>query len=130
MLGLIAGIVFAVAARLERAWVTIVIVPFGYLTTLASGLYPTDNNPGPILQCSAFLVNRGFPLPWNSTYRITGAQWCPAPLLPLLDPSMGLVSFSLDLVFYVAAGQAIIQLYRGVTGKTIKTRSSRVNRMV
>jgi hypothetical protein len=64
---------------------------------------------------------------WTST-----GPGCIVPLLPLypLNPGTNIVSFSLDMIFYVAVGVAIIQLYRGITGKTITARSSQVNKMV
>jgi hypothetical protein len=51
---------------------------------------------------------------------------CIVPLLPLypLNPGMNMVSFALDVVFYVAVGLAIIQLCRGIIGKNYHSSSS------
>ena len=76
ILALTAGIVYVVAARLERAWVAIAMIPLGWVATIASGFYPTD--AGPTIECDIFRVNKGFPLPWNLTHRAS-ALFCPTP---------------------------------------------------
>jgi hypothetical protein len=132
VIALFAGMGFVVVARLERPWVPIVTVPLGVLVTLASALYHHADVP---LQsaCAFGRVNIGFPLPYRYAYMWTSTgPGCIVPLLPLypLNPGTNIVSFSLDMIFYVAVGVAIIQLYRGITGKTITARSSQVNKMV
>jgi hypothetical protein len=126
VIALFAGIGFVVVARLERAWVSIVAVPFGVLAALASALYHHADVP---LQsaCAFGRVNFGFPLPYRYAYMYTSTgPGCIVPLLPLypVNPGMNMVSFSLDVIFYVAVGVAIIQLYRGIIGKTITAQTS------
>ena len=41
-----------------------------------------------------------------------------------------MIFFSLDTIFYVAVGLAIIQLYRGVNRTTITARSQPINKMI
>jgi len=126
VIALLAGIGFVVVARLEGPWVYIVTVPFGVLATLASALYHHLDVP---LQsaCAFGRVNFGFPIPYRYTYMSTSTgPGCIVPLLPLypINPGTNMVSFSLDVIFYVAVGLAIIQLYRGIIGKTITAQTS------
>jgi hypothetical protein len=105
------------------------MVPFGILATLVSSLYQIANNPVNPLGCAASYVNRGFPLSWYSTYYFVGSH-CTILLIPANNPIINMVSFLLDVVFYVAAGIAIIQLYRGAVEKIPSTTSARVNKIV
>ncbi len=120
LIGLVVGIAFALAARLERHWVMIVMIPLGFAATFASASYPPINNAGPITECATFRVNRGFPLPWTVTHELPGSYFCPPPgwLQPSINPTMGAVSFFVDVIFYIAIGLAIIQLFRATTGRT------------
>ncbi len=118
MIGLIAGIAFAVAARVEKFWVPVVMVPFAVLTTLASAVYQVANSSRLVGECAIVTVSRGFPLPWRSTYDLIGPR-CLLLLYQILAPIRNTTLFSLDALFYVAAGLAIIQLFRGITGKTL-----------
>jgi hypothetical protein len=132
VIALLAGIGFVVVARLEKPWVFIVTVPFGVLATLASALYHHIDVP---LQsaCAFGRVNIGFPIPYRYTYMYTSTgPGCIVPLLPLypLNPGTNMVSFSLDVIFYIAVALAIIQLYRGATGKTIIGRALRAKTIV
>jgi hypothetical protein len=132
VIALLAGIGFVVVARLERLWVSIVAVPFGVLATLASALYHHIDVP---LQsaCAFGRVNIGFPLPYRYAFIYTSTgPGCIVPLLPLypIHPGTNMVSFSLDVIFYVAVGVAIIQFYRGITGKTITPGSTRTHNMI
>ncbi len=129
---LLAGITLSVAARLERPWVPIVMIPFGVLATGVSTAYHVIVNPGLVVGCSIARVGMGFPLPWGFTFNLAGGGRCILPLVPLyspLTPRPDFVSFALDMIFYVAFGLAIMQFYRGITGKTIATGSSRVNNL-
>jgi hypothetical protein len=128
MVGLAVGIAFAVAARIERYWVPVVMVPLGILATLASVLYQVVNNPVRPGGCVFAFVHGGFPLPWNTTYNLVGSG-CLAFPLTIINPVIDRVSFSLDVVFYVAVGLAVIQLYRGITGRTITARSLLASKM-
>src|SRR4029077_146033 len=116
MIGLVLGTLFAVAARLERAWVPIAIAPFGIIATLASALYRVSNNSSHFGECAIAYVSWGFPLAWNSTYEYFGR--CTLLPLPYLSPNRFLVFFSTDVVFYVAVGVGLIQLFRATTGRT------------
>jgi hypothetical protein len=130
---LLAGIVFSVAARLERFWVPIIMIPFGVLATGVSTAYHVVVNPGLVIGCSIARVGMGFPLPWGFTYHPAGDGRCIVPLVQLyslLTPGPNIASFALDVVFYVAIGLAIIQLYRGVNRTTITARSQPINKMI
>jgi hypothetical protein len=119
VLALITGIVFTVATRLERSWVPIVLAPLGILLTLVSRAYQVSSAPGNEAICAVTHVNNGFPLQYYFTMSFEGPR-CLRLLLPLLvPPRTALSSFLLDVAFYIAAGLAIIQLYRGITGTTI-----------
>jgi hypothetical protein len=124
---LLAGITLSVAARLERLWVPIVMIPFGILATAASTAYHVVVNPGQVVGCSIARVGTGYPLPWSFTYNLAGDGRCIVPLVPLYSPLIprpNIVSFVLDMVFYVAIGLAIFQLYRGIIGKTMTAQTS------
>jgi hypothetical protein len=129
LIGLFPGIIFAVASRLERTLVPILMFPFAVLATVASALHHRVNYPGQLIECGVYRVNIGFPLPWNFRYELYGNSPCPLPAFPL-PPQPNMISFFLDVVFYVAAGIAIIQLLRGTIGRTNTTRSSPVNKMI
>jgi hypothetical protein len=119
MIGLIAGIAFTVVVGLERVWVPALMVPFRILATIASAVYRIAEVPGQVYMCAFARINVGFPLQYNFTYDSIGSR-CIVPLHPLvLAPRIDIALFSLDAIFYVAAGLAIIQLYRGIIGKTI-----------
>jgi hypothetical protein len=113
-----AGVAFVVAARLEKAKVLGVIVPVAILTALISGLYTVTLTSGPPGTCSFMYVNRGFPLAWGSTYDIFLNPCILLRYLPV-NPARDAIFFSLDVIFYVAVGLAIIQLFRGLARKTI-----------
>jgi hypothetical protein len=125
---LLASIVVAVGYRFERLWVPLAMVFFGLLATVVSSAHSVvfdPSNPGLTYPCCVTRVNRGFPLPWSFTYEYLGGVR--RALLPLYSqPYAGLdmVAFVLDVVFYVAIGLAIIQLYRGTIGKTITAQTS------
>ena len=111
MIGLIAGIGFSVEGRLESLWVPVFLVPLGILVTATSALL-VSVTPANFGDCTITYVGRGFPLPWNSAFDFAGSR-----CLPLLLPSTvgrDMISFALDVIFYIAAGIAIIQLYRGI----------------
>jgi len=127
-IGLVAGIAFAVAARLERGWVLTAMVPLGILATLASALYSASITSGQGA-CAYTYVNKGFPLAWSSTYDLLGSP-CYLLLYLIYNPARDLIFYSLDVIFYVAVGLAIIQLYRGMTAKTIAARSLRVGKVI
>jgi hypothetical protein len=116
-LGLVAGIVFAIGLGLEKAKVLGITTLAAVLATLTSGIYAvtlTADGPGP---CSFEYVNRGFPLAWDSTFSITGSP-CILLRYGAVNPPRDVIFFFLDMVFYVAAGLAIIQLFRATTGRT------------
>jgi hypothetical protein len=116
-IGLVAGIAFAVVARLERGWVLTAMVPLGILATLASALYSASITSGQG-GCAYTYVNKGFPLAWSSTYDLLGSP-CYLLLYLIYNPARDLIFYSLDVIFYVAVGLAIIQVYRGIVGKTV-----------
>jgi hypothetical protein len=140
IIGLVAGIAFTVPARLERAWVPIVMIPFGILATVASFSYSVTAPAVQFGQCGFQSIGRGFPLAWNFSYSMFGLR-CPVrlssllapigggPLYSLLSPRVSLASFALDVAFFVGAGVAIIQLYRGITGRTITAQSLLASKM-
>lgn len=129
MIGLIAGIAFTVMVGLERVWVPALVVPFGILATIASTVYRVAEVPGQVSMCGPVQTNIGFPLQYNFTYESIGSR-CIVPLHSLvLAPRIDIALFSLDAIFYVAAGLAIIQLYRGITGRTINARSLLASKM-
>ena len=118
MIGLFAGIAFAIAARLERPWVPILMVPFGALATLVSMAYQIAYNPGINPGgCNGSSVQSGFPFPWSSTYNFVGSR-CLLLYIPMSSHVIDTVSFFLDVLFYAAVGVAIIQLFRATTGRT------------
>jgi hypothetical protein len=132
IIGLLAGIAFSVEARLERLRVPIAMVPFGILATLSSDNYSVASNPRQFGECSVVHFSRGFPLPWDGTNYISGnlSGGFPCVLTPPIFYIGGSVSFFLDLIFYVAVGVAIIQLYRGIRGTTVTAGSSRVKNII
>jgi len=125
-LGLGVGIAFATAAGLERSRVLVAMIPLGTLATIVSTVNRVDYNPVQYPTCAIARVNMGFPLPWYFDYNFP-VRGCilPLPLLPRWD----VVSFFLDVAFYVGVGLTIIQFSRGITGKTIATGSSQVNNL-
>jgi hypothetical protein len=129
ILVLVASMVVLVVAELEGLLVPLAMASLGVIATVVSASHTVVEIPPGAEWCYFPRVNRGFPLPWNYTYGLSGQ--CPAhlsPLFPYVGPDM--LAFALDVVYYVAIGLAIIQFYRGIRGMTIAGRSSRVNNMI
>ena len=116
MLLLLSGLATIAIARLEPIKIWAVLLPLGFISTIVSGMHVASNTPPPNV-CSTLFHNYGFPFPWyrvSSFYQPAGL-YCLLPQFVSPLPTLDLISFILDMIFYSGACFAALETFRGIS---------------